>query len=89
MTVPQMPGCITDERTYEEAVINANIIISEWIDTAKKQEGLYLVSQDKTTKKEEPSGSSSISNSFFPVTFRCQEEINHFFRGLINLRRFS
>ena len=51
VTVSQLPGCRTDGRTYEEAVINASIIISEWIDTAKKQEGLYLVSQNKTTKK--------------------------------------
>ena len=50
VTVPQLPGCRTDGRTYEEAVINASIIISEWIDTAKKQEGLYLVSQNKTTE---------------------------------------
>lgn len=88
VTVSQLPGCRTDGRTYEEAVINASIIISEWIDTAKKQEGLYLVSQNKTTKKEELSGSSNINNSFFPVIFRRQEEINHFFRGLVNLRSF-
>lgn len=28
VTVPQMPGYMTDRRTYEEAVINASIIIS-------------------------------------------------------------
>ena len=28
VTVPHMPGYMTDGRTYEEAVINASIIIS-------------------------------------------------------------
>lgn len=37
VTVSQLPRCMADGRTYYEDVINASIIISEWIDTAKKQ----------------------------------------------------
>jgi predicted RNase H-like HicB family nuclease len=33
--VPELPGCMADGKTYAEAVANANIIIEEWIDTAK------------------------------------------------------
>lgn len=32
--VPELPGCMTDGKTYQEAVQNAEIIIGEWIETA-------------------------------------------------------
>ena len=34
--VPELPGCMSDGETYEEALKNIQIIISEWIDTAKE-----------------------------------------------------
>ncbi|MFV1950999.1 MAG: type II toxin-antitoxin system HicB family antitoxin [Nitrospinota bacterium] len=34
--VPELPGCMADGRTYQEALSNAEIIIHEWIETAKK-----------------------------------------------------
>ena len=34
--VPELPGCMADGRTYHEAVANAEVIINEWIDTAKE-----------------------------------------------------
>ncbi|WP_089725220.1 type II toxin-antitoxin system HicA family toxin [Candidatus Thiosymbion oneisti] len=33
--VPELPGCMADGKTYQEAVSNAQVIIQEWIDTAK------------------------------------------------------
>ena len=33
--VPELPGCMADGETYEQAVQNAQMIISEWIETAK------------------------------------------------------
>lgn len=34
--VPELPGCMADGQTYEEAIQNAQVIILlEWIDTAK------------------------------------------------------
>lgn len=33
--VPELPGCMADGRTYQEAVSNAEIIIAEWIKTAE------------------------------------------------------
>lgn len=33
--VPELPGCMADGATYQEAVSNAEIIIGEWIETAK------------------------------------------------------
>ena len=33
---PELPGCMSDGKTYEEALKNIQIIISEWIETANK-----------------------------------------------------
>ena len=33
--VPELPGCMADGATYEEAVANAQTAIREWVDTAK------------------------------------------------------
>ena len=33
--VPELPGCMADGESYQDAVRNAEIIIQEWIDTAK------------------------------------------------------
>ena len=32
---PEMPGCMADGATYEQAVANAQVVIQEWIETAK------------------------------------------------------
>jgi len=32
--VPELAGCMADGETYDQAVQNAQIIISEWIETA-------------------------------------------------------
>jgi predicted RNase H-like HicB family nuclease len=33
--VPELSGCMADGKTYQEAVSNAEVVIQEWIDTAK------------------------------------------------------
>ena len=33
--VPELSGCMADGATYEEALKNVQVIISEWIETAK------------------------------------------------------
>ena len=33
--VPELPGCMADGSTYYEALQNAELVIEEWIETAK------------------------------------------------------
>jgi len=34
--VPELPGCMADGQTYQEAVTNVEVIIQEWIETAQE-----------------------------------------------------
>ncbi|MEE9168058.1 MAG: type II toxin-antitoxin system HicB family antitoxin [Candidatus Neomarinimicrobiota bacterium] len=34
--VPELPGCMADGATYEDALSNAKVIIREWIETARE-----------------------------------------------------
>ena len=34
--VPELPGCAADGATYQEALSNVEVIIQEWIETARK-----------------------------------------------------
>jgi len=33
---PELPGCAADGTTYQEALTNLEVIIQEWIETAKE-----------------------------------------------------
>jgi len=33
--VPELPGCMADGATYEETVKNIQVIIAEWVETAR------------------------------------------------------
>jgi predicted RNase H-like HicB family nuclease len=33
--VPELPGCMADGATYRDALDNVELVISEWIETAK------------------------------------------------------
>ncbi len=34
--VPELPGCMADGQSYEEAVANAKVVINEWVQTAQE-----------------------------------------------------
>ena len=34
--VPELPGCMADGASYQEAVANAEQVIQEWIDAARE-----------------------------------------------------
>jgi predicted RNase H-like HicB family nuclease len=34
--VPELPGCMADGQTYQEAITNAEAVIQEWLQTAQE-----------------------------------------------------
>jgi predicted RNase H-like HicB family nuclease len=34
--VPELPGCMADGKTYQQTIENVEVIIQEWIETARE-----------------------------------------------------
>ncbi len=51
--VPELPGCMADGQTYQEALSNAESIIDEWIETARKL-GREIPQPETRNQTQEP-----------------------------------
>jgi predicted RNase H-like HicB family nuclease len=34
--VPELPGCMADGKTYQEALANAEVVMRQWVETARE-----------------------------------------------------
>jgi predicted RNase H-like HicB family nuclease len=34
--VPELPGCMADGKTYQEALANAEVVMEQWVQTARE-----------------------------------------------------
>ncbi|MCA9821610.1 MAG: type II toxin-antitoxin system HicB family antitoxin [Dehalococcoidia bacterium] len=34
--VPELPGCMADGATYEEAIASVRVVVEQWIETARE-----------------------------------------------------
>lgn len=72
--VPELHGCMADGATYQEAVTNAEQVITEWLETAKKvgrniPKAKGCKEKEKITKKFNGWGDSIISTFILPVRY--------------------
>ena len=35
--VPELPGCMADGKSYQDAVANVEVVVQEWLDTARAE----------------------------------------------------
>jgi predicted RNase H-like HicB family nuclease len=69
--VPELPGCMADWQTYAEAVANAEIVIDEWIETARKL-GRPIPSRAANSPMHKP-----VTRHIFRTMQRCNALTNH------------
>ena len=80
--VPELPGCVADGQSYEQAVANARVAMEEWMQTARKlgrsipkaqgRAGV-CIDRDSRQKKDNPTPERQTSS---PVTRRTKHQLS-------------
>lgn len=61
--VPGLPGCSADGSTYQQALAHVEVVIQEWLETAKELDGLPPNPKADSFLRK-PQGLAQVSNNF-------------------------
>ena len=65
--VPELPGCAADGTTYAETLANAEVVIREWIETARELGPCLSQPRRRSGRLVSPVGRPSPHNARLPT----------------------
>ena len=73
--VPELPGCMADGATYQEALTNAETVIREWVETARDLRRSIPEPAGRRTRRERPRALSEQIAESTPAVLLTRREL--------------